>query len=734
MAGRGSRNERVVSRRASSTQIAAKAQHVWYGWLSAERERLALWLPVALAAGIALWFALPWAMWRAAAALGLMALLAGGALAGLRPLALAAGFALAGMAAVELRVAGNAHPVLAERQIATMDARVAAVEPLAGGGQRLVLAADAGHSLPGGIRRARLTLRGDGAPVPVGARVRLRALLSPPAGAAVPGGLDLARRAWFDGIGATGVVLGPVTLLALPPPSPRLWLDGLRARLQALIVARVPGEAGAMAAAFVTGQQRAIPLPATQAMRDAGLAHLLSISGLHIAVVVGGVALLARKGLALSPWLALRVPVPTIALGVGALAGVAYTLLAGAQVPTVRAAIAAGIVVVGMMLGRQAISLRLLGAAAVAILLIRPEVLLGASFQLSFAAVIGIVALYESRLGRWLASAHEDDRWWHRLGRGVAALLASGLVAELALSGIGLFHFGRGGLYGIGANLVAIPFTSFVVLPSLMLALLAEALGQAWLWPVAGWAMQQLIDLADATAALPGAVITAVVPAPAFALGIAGGLWLALWQSRRRWWGAVPVLAAVLIARTAPLPDMLVSGDGRHLALRLADGRLAHSRERVGDYLIGVWSESIGAPPDTALWLGATGSARCSADACVADVARGSRRWRILATTSRALIPRDVMAAACAGADIVVSDRRLPGWCRPRWLLLDRAALAATGALSIRLADARVITARDAVGDRPWQPAAGRQPKSAFPTERTDATSLPCKMPATPRC
>lgn len=677
----------------------------WHDWLNAERERLALWLPVMLAAGIALWFALPWAPWRAAAALALLALLAGAGLAGLRPLALAAGFALAGMAAVEARVAGNAHAVLAERQVAVFDARVAGVEPLAGGGQRLVLAAAAGHSLPGGIARARLTLRGDAPPVPVGARVRLRALLSPPAGAAVPGGLDLARRAWFDCIGATGVVLGPVTLLALPPPGPRLWLDGVRARLQALIVARVPGEAGAMAAAFVTGQQRAIPLPATQAMRDAGLAHLLSISGLHIAVVVGGVALLARMGLALSPWLALRVPVPTVALGLGALAGIAYTLLAGAQVPTVRAAIAASIVVAGMMLGRQALSLRLLGAAAVVILLVRPEVLLGASFQLSFAAVIGIVALYESRLGRWLATAREDERWWQRLARGVAALLASGLVAELALSGIGLFHFGRGGLYGIGANLIAIPFTSFVVLPSLMLALLAEALGLAWLWPLAGWAMQQLIDLADATAALPGAVFTTVVPVPAYALGLAGGLWLALWQSRVRWLGLAPVLAAVLIARSAALPDLLVSGDGRHLALRLPDGTLAHSRERIGEYLLGVWSEGIGAAPDSAVWLGATGTARCSADACVADAVRGSRRWRVLATTSRALIPRATMQPACAAADIVVSDRRLPRWCRPRWLLLDRAALATTGAVAIRLDDASVITARDAVGDRPWQPA-----------------------------
>jgi competence protein ComEC len=397
-------------------------------------------------------------------------------------------------------------------------------------------------------------------------------------------------------------------------------------------------------------------------MRDAGLAHLLSISGLHIAVVVGSVALLMRWLLGLWPWLVLRVPVPTLALALaaGALAGLAYTLLAGAQVPTVRAVIAACIVVVGMMLGRQALSLRLL-AAAFAILVVRPEALLGASFQMSFAAVIGIVALYESRLGKWLTSVREDEPWWKWPARAAASLLASGLVAELALSGIGLYHFGRSGLYGIAANLIAIPYTSFVVMPALMLAMLAEALGLGWLWPLAGWAMQQLIVLADLTASLPGAVITsAAIPGPAFALGAAGGLWLALWRTRARWLGLAPLAGAVLVGWAAAVPDVLVSSDGRHLALRLSDRRLAHARERVGDFLMDNWAEAVGSDPASAVWLGTLPLARCSAESCVADVQRDGRRWRVLATTGRSLIPRDRFAPACAAADLVVSDRRLP--------------------------------------------------------------------------
>lgn len=694
----------------ASPAIRQRLAALWAAWLAAERDRMPLWLPVALAGGIALWFWLPLAPWRLAAAALLLGLVLGGGLAGWRPVALAAAFALAGMAASQWRTQAVAHPVLAERHFATLVGRVAAAEPRPWGAQRLVLDLDP-RALPGDVARVRIMLRPGMEPVAAGALVRVRALLSPPAGAAVPGGFDLARRAWFDGIGATGMALGPPMVLTAPPPGPALWLADARAALQQRITARLPGETGALVAAFVTGWQGAIPPATAQAMRDAGLAHLLSISGLHIAVVVGGMALIARLLLGLWPWLALRVPVPTLALAIGAASGLAYTLLAGAQVPTVRAVIAAVIVVIGMMLGRQALSLRLLAAAATAILLVRPEALLGASFQMSFAAVIGIVALHESRLGRWLARDDDGAPWWAWAGRRTAALLASGLVAEFALSGIGLYHFGRSGLYGIIANLVAIPFSSFVVMPALMLGLLGEAVGSGVLWPLAGRAMAGLVFIADLAASLPGAVVTsAAIPAPAFALGALGGLWLALWRTRVRWLGLGPILGAVWLAWATPLPDLLVSSDGRHVAVRLPDGRLAFSRARVGDYLASNWAEAVGSEPQSRLWLGQLPGARCSADACVADVARGGRRWRLLATTSRDFIARPDFEPACAAADIIVADRRLPDWCRPRWLKLDAAALAATGAVAVRLDRRQLITAAAAIGDRPWQPGNGRMP------------------------
>ena len=475
----------LTSRSASGVQTAAGRPWLavwrerWWAVIEAERAALALWLPVAFAAGVALWFGLPWQSQRLAGAV----LLAGLGLAGLlvrwRPLAVAALLVLAGMGVAQRRSVSVAHPVLAAPQRVLLTGTVRLVTDNPDRDRWRMTVAPAASSL---LPLVRISLTG----TPPGAQIRMRVMLRPPAGAAIPGGYDFARRAWFDGVGASGFPLGSLAITAPAPPPQGLIarLAAARLALTRRIRAAVPGEAGAIAAAFVTVDQGAIPEVTRQAMRDSGLAHLLSISGLHIAVVVGGTLFLVRRLLALSPWLALRLPLRTIAAAAAALVGIGYTLLAGAEVPTVRTILATLIVLVGMVIGREAFSLRLLAAAAMFILALRPEALLGASFQLSFAAVIAIVALYEAALDRWLTVAGEDEGPLRALWRHLAGLLVSGLVAELALASIGLFHFNRTGLYGVFANLFAIPWTSFVIMPALMLALLAEIAGIGMLvWP-----------------------------------------------------------------------------------------------------------------------------------------------------------------------------------------------------------------------------------------------------------
>lgn len=676
--------------------------------LEAERDQLALWLPVALGAGIALWLILPDRIpWFAA-----VAALAGIALAGLaigtgrrlgRAVAVGGLAALIGMIAIWTRADWVAAPRIDRTVVASVTGRIEMVERLpAREVVRLTIATDSGLLPP----RIRINVDQDDLPgdVPGGARISVRARLLPPAPAAVPGGYDYGLTAWFLGIGATGKALDkPVIDARGKGGGFSTWLADRRARLSAHIEAKVTGaSAGGIAASFATGDQGAITEEDNDAIRRSGLAHLLSVSGLHVSAVIGGVMLLTLRLLALSPGLALRAPLLLIAAGAGAVAGIGYTLLSGAQVPTMRSCVAALLVLAGIAMGREAITLRLVAAGALIVLLAWPEALAGPSFQLSFAAVTALIAFLDHpRVGAF--ARKRDERLAVRLGREVAVLLASGVVVELALAPIALFHFHKSGLYGAAANIVAIPLTTFVIMPLEALALLLDLIGLGDpVWWLVSKALAFLLWIARTVGHAPGAM--AMLPSMgwgAFALMVIGGLWIALWRTRLRRWGAVPIAIGAAWALLTPAPDLIVTGDGRHVALVMADGRVALLRERAGDYIRGVLNEAAGADGE-ALPFDALGSARCSADLCTVGIRRGAREWRLLATRSPYRIDLRAMQRACAQADIAVSDRRLPRTCVPRWLKLDRPLLARSGGLSINLRRGTVDSVAAHVGRHPW--------------------------------
>lgn len=671
-------------------------------WLEGEREQLILWLPVALGAGIAAWFVLPGVeAWRwflvACAALGVIGLAVSGAGRAGRVLLIGALAMAAGCSLVWWRAQSVAAPVLARAAMVSIEAKVERVDQLAARGLvRLRLAPVGRADLPPHIR-VNLAVKDAPAGLARGAVVRLRARLMPPPPPAVPGAYDFARVAWFDRIGATGRGFGPVEVVA-PGEAPGA---DLRASLSAHIQSRLEGSAGGIASALATGDQGAISEEDSEAMRRSGLAHLLSVSGLHVTAVTAAAMLLVMRLLALSPWLALRWRLPLVAAGAGAAAAIGYTLLTGAEVPTIRSCAAALLVLLALSMGREAITLRLVAAGAFFVLLMWPEALAGPSFQLSFAAVTAIIALHENRTVRGWFERREEGRG-RRFARSVASLLLTGVAVELALMPIGLFHFHKAGIYGALANIVAIPLTTFVIMPLEALALLLDVAGLgAPLWWLTGQAMGLLLGLAHAASSAPGAVAALpAMPGGAFALMVAGGLWLALWRSRARLAGAMPLAAGMVWALMTPPPDLLVTGDGRHLAIRLPDGGMALLRDRAGDYTRDMLGENSG-DEDPALLSEAEG-ARCSADLCMIDVVSGARRWRVAATRSGYLVPWVEMTALCRSSDIVVSDRRLPAACTPRWMRLDRETLARTGGVAINFADARVRSVAGAAGRHPW--------------------------------
>jgi len=494
--------------------------------LDLEREQLALWLPVGLGLGVAAWFALP----DRAAWIGFL-FLASGVAAGLAAFApemrvgrAVAVFALAaalGCSIAWWRAERVAAPVLQREQLGKFDGVVESVQPLAAQGLVRVLVAPAAASgLP---PRLRINVEQDKVPAGLapGAALRLRAWLMPPAPPAVPGAYDFARAAWFQGIGGTGRALD-VTVTA--PPGPQGWrarLADWRQRLSSHIRSSLAGGEGGIAAALATGDQGGIPEEDAEAMRRSGLAHLLSVSGLHLTAVVGAVMLLTLKLLALSPSLALRFRLTVIAAGAGAFAGIAYTLLTGAEVPTIRSCIAAVLILFGIAIGREALTLRLVAVGALIVLLLWPESLAGPSFQMSFAAITALVALHEHPGLRARLAAREEGLA-QKAGRALLALVLTGLAVEAALIPIALFHFHRAGLYGAGANIVAIPLTTFLVMPLEALALLFDLVGLgAPFWWLAGKALGLLLGLAHAAATAPGAV--ALLPAMPGACGSASG-------------------------------------------------------------------------------------------------------------------------------------------------------------------------------------------------------------------
>jgi competence protein ComEC len=672
-------------------------------WLEQERDQLALWVPVAIGTGIGLWFGLPLrAEWLAVILVGLAMSLIGLTLGSHRRIGQAFvtwGLCMAlGCASIWWRASTIGTPVLAKPSVTSFTAEVVQSEVQGARDRvRLTVAPDDKLLPP----KVRVNVETKNVPVGLvgGERVRLHARLLPPPSASLPGGYDFARGAWFLGLGATGRAIDKVERVN----PPRNTGDTMHDQLTRLLLKRMPGSAGGIGASFISGDRGAISPADENSMRASGLTHLVSVSGLHITVAVTGTLLLTLRVLALFPFLALRVPLLGVAASVGAAMGIFYTIITGAEVPTIRSCVAALLVILGVVLGREAVTLRLVASGALVVLLLWPEALAGPSFQLSFIAVTSIVAFNEHPRVRQLMQTREDEKLAARVLREAGSLIVTGAVVEAALAPIAFFHFHRSGIYGAFANIIGIPLTTFFIMPMEALGLIFEPLHlSAPFWWLANVGLHLLLWISDTVAAVPGAVtMLPDVPVVAFWLVAFGGLWLMLWRSRARYWGIIPAIAGLVWALTIPAPDILITNDGRHMIIRLDNGDMAILRERAHDYVRTQLAarEGYAGPLKP---LEESPSAQCNDDLCRVTVSRAGRRWTIVATKSSYVLPWAPFVALCHTADIVVSDRRLPQACQPRWLRADRAALRRTGGLAIHLATASVEQSKTEGDEHPW--------------------------------
>lgn len=669
------------------------------------------WIAVAFLSGIACWLVLDGqSEWIA----GLLALLVAALLARLawrerqdrQGLLLAVNVAVAtmalGLGAIWARSElVGAEPI--ERPVfARIEARVLErVEQPAQGRVRLVLATRE----PGTGRAIKVRLnvekKRDRPGLTEGARISVDARLMPPAPPALPGSYNFARAAWFDGLAATGSATGEIRIVQ--PGEAGSSIAGVQRDLSAHVRSRLDGSPGAIASALASGDRGAIAVEDEEAMRSAGLTHLLSISGLHVSALVAAVYFLTIRVLALWPWLVLRVRLPLVAAGAGALAGVAYTLLTGSEVPTIRSCIGALLVLAALALGREPLSLRMLAVAAMAVLLVWPEALASPGFQMSFASVLAIVALHTSRLAKDFLAHREHEGVVARWARRLIMLLVTGVVIELALTPIALFHFHRAGVYGALANVLAIPLVTFVTMPLVALALVLDLLGMGQgAWWLVGKSIELLLSLAHWVAAQPGAVQSfPAMDGAVFALFMAGGLWLALWRGPVRLAGLPVVAIASGLAMATPRPDILVMADGAQVGLLSEDGTLVSLRDSSSSFVrdnLMEHSGGQGEPVPIADWPGA----HCSVDFCTVTLLRQGRAWHILMARNRMRVEERALTAACERADIVIAPRWLPRSCKPRWLKVDRPYLEREGGISISLATQSLRTVADGEGRHGW--------------------------------
>ncbi len=680
----------------------------------AETDRWFLWTPVCFAAGIALYFG---AVAEPPAVIGAAVLLAGFALALLTrrlpvlwALSMAALCAAAGFADAQLRAALLATPTLA-RETGPVQVEGWVEQATAKGetGVRLTLKVTsittrAGQPVGAArhLERVRITSRIKPAPRP-GQAVRVAAVLRPAPDPVMPGGFDFSRKAWFAGIGAVGFAVGAAEPLGpAAPPDWRTRAHAALARVRNAVGARVhvalPGETGALAGALITGERGRIPEAVLESLRHSGLAHLLAISGLHMALMAGSLFWLGRALLAAFPAVALRLPVKKIAALAALAGGGFYLALSGAAIATQRAYLMMALLFLAVLLDRPAITLRNVALAALVVLALYPESLFDVSFQMSFAAAASLVAVYERLAQRQplpTAPGGRVARAGRTALRYMGGIALTTLVASIAVAPFAAYHFHKLAQFGLIANLAAMPLFGLLVMPMALAALLAMPFGLEWLpLAVMGEGLEGIIAVAQTVSDWDGAVIRiAQIPDLSLLALVLGGLWLVLWRTRWRLAGLLFAAMGLALSPAGPRPDVLIDRDGALVALRAADGGLAvgakgPARAR---YSLQRWLEASGVSHDAT-----DGDAfSCDAIACVGE---------IRSKTVAYLLHPAALAEECARADIVIARFPLGKRCAGPRVALDVMDLKAGGAHALYLdgQSIQVETAAARQGKRPW--------------------------------
>lgn len=677
-------------------------------WAAADLGRLSLWAPIAIGAGIGLYF---WLKSEPPLAVGSIWLALALTIAAFAPrfrkAAIGCGLGALGFIAADWRTHGVGAPQLVrETGIVELSGRLLSVEENAKQ-RRLVIALESVERLTTEETpaRVRITWRGAEFNAVPGDKVRLRAGLRPPPEPAVPGGFDFARQLYFQKIGAVGFAVSPPLVDA---DAPKTRAQRMAAQVEALrlnvfrrITEAAPGEGGAIVAAVVTGKREAISFRAQAALRDTGLAHLLAISGLHMGLATGLIFFSLRFALALIEPIALRYPIKKWAAAAALSSGLFYLILSGGGWSARRAFIMTAIMFIAILIDRRALSLRNVAVAAVIILLMTPEALFHPGFQMSFAAVTALIAGYE-----WASARSDPNRSFTvtaKAKRYAVGLAMTDSIAALATAPYALYHFNRVALYSLPANLAAMPLMGFWIMPAAVVALCLSPFGMdAWAWRLAAMGMETVLAIATEVASWRGAVsVTPQWPLSALLVLTFGGLWLCLSQAPWRLGGLLAIPASVLLVAMVAPPSLFVAASGENAGFVTddADGAITVYATRRNKFASTMWTEATGLDPMRATPIAMEEVLSCDASGCAGLLPQGG--------VASFIESPQVLEEDCARADLVVAFFPVSAsdWRRCKALLIDRRSIWRRGAHAVWIneqGDMIVRTASDVRGHRPW--------------------------------
>ncbi|HEY3813908.1 MAG TPA: ComEC/Rec2 family competence protein [Caulobacteraceae bacterium] len=689
-------------------------------WLTAQVDlqghRWVLWAAVAFGAGCGVYFKLmseP-AAWLVYAIAGVaIAVAAGAARFAPRRIAYAAALLAVlagGVAMAKWRTDAVAAPIVQPGLgMTTIEGWVVDLAGAGAHGEKVVIAPVWIDKLSPAQTPFRIRMVLQGKAPPPGSPIRIRAILDPPPPPSSPGAHDFPRDFYFKSLGGVGLALGQTEeAYGLDPPPLRLRVAMAVNRWRWSLARKIadavgPDEAGP-AVAMTTGEDNYLSEEQRNAMRDAGLAHLLAIGGLHMGIVAGFVFFLTRLGVAAWPWLALRVNGKKVAAGAGLVTVATYLLMSGAAPSAERAAITASTAFIAILLNRKAITFNALAIAALIVLVLRPESIVGASFQMSFSATMALVALAEA----WPHRIREISAPWpilavQRTGAWIGAGLLASFVAGAATGPFSIYQFNTTANYGVVGNALEMPISTFLTMPSLALGAVLQlaGLGKPVLF-LADLGLQWTLAIGRWVSSLPYAVTTIASP-PTIALPISflGVCFTCLWRGKLRWLG-LPLACAVFWWPRLPAPDVWVAADGSNAAVR-SGAYAIPLRPDVKQFDVGMWTQrrNLKLPAD----VNAAVAQRfdCDRTACKENPGapfRVSGWWRNKA-------PEDArFAGLCAGADLVIVRGRVdrvPDACRGV-LLLDGVDFRRGGAVELwrRAGGWAGVWSADQRGDRPW--------------------------------